>query len=219
MPAIINSFFTQYGQPKTGLSPTLRIWEIVNGVPNLLIGSPNGSYSNSDETMLEIVDGSTSDGFYSFEFTDVAGYSNDKHFLVRIDGGISLPSGERYQSVVLDPASAMNLQDAASYIWDALKINHLQPGSFGEAVAHTKADTTNLILTLADVQTLINMISKYDTNRTKIDPINKTLTVYDNDCTTPLRVFELYDSNGNLSVSEVCERVPVQSTDDKPVCL
>lgn len=35
-----------------------------------------------------------------------------------------------------------------------------------------------------------------------------TLTIYDDDCTTPLQTFYLKDSNGNLSITEVCERVP-----------
>ena len=45
--------------------------------------------------------------------------------------------------------------------------------------------------------------------RTRIDPTSKTLTVYDEDCTTILRVFNLYDSTGTPSVVDVCERKPV----------
>jgi len=59
-----------------------------------------------------------------------------------------------------------------------------------------------------------------DTNRTKIDDVAKTLTVYDDDCTTVLRVFQLLDQNGNPSTDSVCERKPTSTGpgDNKPVC-
>ena len=79
-------------------------------------------------------------------------------------------------------------------------------------------NTNQLILDATQIKDLINLLLKYETNRTRIDPVNKTLTVYDDDCTTVLRVFQLLDENGNLSTNSVCERRPVAATDGKPTC-
>ena len=49
---------------------------------------------------------------------------------------------------------------------------------------------------------------KYEKNRTKIDPVAFTMTIYDDDLTTPIRVFDLKDSNGVASVTEIYERIP-----------
>jgi len=55
---------------------------------------------------------------------------------------------------------------------------------------------------------LLDALIKYDKNKTKIDPTAKTLTVYDDDNSTPIAIFDLKDSTGAPSVTEVFERVP-----------
>lgn len=218
MPAIINSFITTNGNPATGLTPTIRIWEVTGSTQNLIIGAPNGSYSAVDGIMTEVTDSPSGDGFYKFEFTDIAGYSNTKHYLARIDAGIAVPTSERWQVTAIDPMSAMNVQDTAAAVWDATASAHITPGTTGEKLSQTAANVANLVLDMVTVKNLVDLILKYDTNRTKIDPIAKTLTIYENDCTTPLRVFQLLDSTGNPSVTEVCERKPIAATDGKPTC-
>lgn len=85
---------------------------------------------------------------------------------------------------------------AATAVWDEPLSLHNQVGSAGAAqlAINTAVELTRLIL-------------KYQRNRTKIDQFNFTLTVYDDDGVTPIRVFNLKDFNGLQSLTEVAERV------------
>lgn len=98
---IITSFFTKRGIPQLGLTPTIRIWEITSTIETLIIGNPDG-------TMTEVSSSgsppSASDGFYKFDFTDGIGYDETKTYVVRSDGGIAIPNGERYQTTQIDSA-------------------------------------------------------------------------------------------------------------------
>lgn len=230
----ITSFFTRGGVPAVDIDnlnphvdgknyPRIRIWEISGNTYNLVVGDTVGSGQNIDGIMTPVFDTGVEDGFYSFVFTDVIGYDETKRYLVRSDGGPSLPSNERFQVVNVDPLQAtVNYNSVADAVWDAQVTNHLDPGTTGAALAQIKADTTaiaqNLYLDADSVLELVNLLLKYETNRTKIDPVTKTLIVYDDNCTTPLRTFALFDHNGQPSVDEVCERRPVSATDGQPVC-
>jgi hypothetical protein len=236
MSIIITSFFTNNGIPAIGLSPSIRIWEINSG-NTLVIGFPEGTHDSgngigTDGTMLEIYDNTVGipgsgplppsgsrDGFYKFEFTEAMGFDELKTYLVRCDGGSSLNTTERYQISQIDPSQ--NVESIADSILNAPATNHLVVGSIGEKINYTHSNTEQLALSVLDVQQLIELLMKYETNRTKIDPVNQTLTVYDDDCTTPLRTFKLLDSNGIPSVSEVCERIPQASgtSDGQTVCV
>lgn len=232
----ITSFFTRGGVPAIDIDnlnphsdgknyPRVRIWEINGSAYNLVVGDTIGSGQNTDGVMAPVLDTGVEDGFYSFVFTDVVGYSETKRYLVRSDGGPSLPSNERFQVVMVDPlvaAVSIDYDQISDAVWDAQVTNHLDPGSTGATLAQVKADTTaivqNLYLNAGSVMDLVNLLLKYETNRTKIDPVTKTLIVYDDNCTTPLRTFALFDHNGQPSVEEVCERRPVSATDGQPVC-
>ena len=63
-------------------------------------------------------------------------------------------------------------------------------------------------ITLANILSIVTEIKKYDSNRTKIDKDNFTLTVYDDNGITPLTVYNLKDRNGIASFTEIFERVP-----------
>ncbi len=214
----INSLFTNAGQPTAGLSPTIRIWEVTGLTQTLIIGSPGGSGQNTDGLMTEIVDSGSpanSDGFYTFLFTDLIGYDPLKKYLIRTDGTVTLPLADRYQSGSIDPIE----ETIINGVWDEqISPDHLGVGSAGLLLSEIKADTTSLFLDINDVNTLVTTLLKYDTNRTKIDPIANTLTVYDDDCSTILRVFQLLDQTGNPSTTSVCERKPIIANDGKPVC-
>lgn len=230
----ITSFFTRGGVPAVDIDnlnphadgknyPRIRVWEISGNTYNLVVGDTVGSGQNTDGIMAPVLDTGVEDGFYSFVFTDLIGYDETKRYLVRSDGGPSLPSNERFQVVNVDPLQAtVNYNSVADAVWDAQVTNHLDPGTTGSALAQIKADTTaivqNLYLDADSVLELVNLLLKYETNRTKIDPVTKTLIVYDDNCTTPLRTFALFDHNGQPSVDEVCERRPVSATDGQPVC-
>ncbi len=222
---IISSWFVDDGVPVTGLTPTVRIWEVNGSDQTLIIGYPEGTGDpgtgvGTDGVMREVYDktpqvpgggpppaGGSRDGFYVFEFTDTMGYDPTKNYLVRVDGGPSLPENIRYQVSNITPSE-----------WDAQVTDHLLPGSFGELVAQTKANTDQIFLKLNDVFDLVDLVRKYNTNRTLIDVKNRKLIIYDDDCTTILRVFDLFDSTGTPSVVEVCERRPSASSDGQPTC-
>jgi hypothetical protein len=100
-------------------------------------------------------------------------------------------------------------------VWNAALLSYTDSGSAGFMVsailsavvdANTKADETKLVVN--NILLLVDEILKYDRNRTRIDKTAKTLTVYDDDGVTPIRVFNLLDGSGNLSIEEVCERDP-----------
>jgi glycyl-tRNA synthetase alpha subunit len=130
-----------------------------------------------------------------------------------VDGGAT--AVQRYQSGVSNPSDCLDtLVDA---VWDEPANDHLVAGSFGEKLNQNNAAAQTLIMAMSDVQNLVRLLLKYETNRTRIDHVAKTLTVYDDDGTTILRVFNLLDGNGVGSVDEVCERTPTSATDGLPV--
>jgi len=187
-PKLITSFFSSNGAPALGLSPTIRGWIVTPGTQTLVI---------ADDPMVEV-----GDGFYKYDF---ATYDQINNYVFRSDGGISLPASERYQIAANESFS----EDIAVSLWDAPKVDHITVGTFGEAVNAIDANVDQLRLDVVSMMSLVTLLVKYESNRTMIDKVAKTLTVYDNDGVTPLQVFNLFDGTGAPSVAEVCERVPV----------
>lgn len=214
---VISSYFENSSGPVTGLSPTIRIWEVNATGDILVVGTPCGTGSASDGAMLEVEDcgspASTQDGFYRFVFADTIGYDPTKSYVVRVDGGVALQTRFRYQTSQISPVDAFSIEGIADAVWDEPRADHLNPGSTGEALSQIKAETTDIIdklyLDADSVLEVVQLLLKMEAGRTKIDPVANTLTVYDEDCTTVLRVFNLLDSTGAPSVVDVCERVPV----------
>lgn len=187
---VITSFFTKSGVPRTGLKPTIRIWEVGATSETLIIGTPNGTGDpgtgvGTDGIMQEVYDtigspgsgsplpNSSRDGFYKFEFTDSMGYDITKRYLVRVNGGQNIPPGERYQTTSISPVA-------------------------------------NLIqIDISNILDVVTEIRKYHKNRTLIDENNFTLTVFDDGSPqTPLKVFDLKDENGVASITSIFERIP-----------
>ena len=196
---IINSYFTYGGTPATGLTPTIKIWEVVPGAPityTLVVNSAAVTVGNSD-------------GFYSYDFTT---YDSSKNYLVRVDGGSTLPPNERYSIAKVEATAgtgAFTVQDIVDGVWDEPAAAHINAGTMGAYQNETHADVQQLRIDMTTALGLISTLLKYESNRTKIDKTAMTLTVYDDNGTTVLKVFDLKDSLGNPSVTEVCERVPV----------
>lgn len=197
MSLTIESVFTIGGIPKIGLAPILKIWEI-NGVIKTLVVGP-------------VIMADVADGYYLFDFTTFLGYDNTKSYSVLIDGGVSLPPNERYQTTSYNPVdiSTNSVTTLINGIWDEPKLSHIVGGSTGEALNEINSDTQQIRLDTVQILLLIEEVLKYDKNRTKIDKINNELIIYDNDLVTILRRFKLKDSNGVPSVDEVCERLPI----------
>ena len=199
MSLTVESLFTLGGVPKTGLSPTVEIWEIVGLTKTPVIGP------------ISMTD--VGDGYYLYDFTTGSGFDPTKSYTTLSDGELSLPPNERWQTsqfnpivITLSPTDIVNITDA---VWDEPKSAHLIGGSTGEALNMIKSDTAQLRLDALQIIALITEVLKYDKNRTKLDSVNKQLIVYDDDNSTILRKFQLKDSAGGPSLTEVFERLPI----------
>ena len=197
---VINSFFTRNGNVATGLSPLVFIWQMVGTVRTIVI---NGA------TAVE-----TGNGFYAYDFV---AYDKDLDYTVMVDAGAPMTVYGRYNIATITPTAEVVLQQSdidqiaagvVDGVWDADRMAHNISGSTGEALNQIKADTTSISLAIVTIDQLLRTLTKYETNRTKIDTVAKTLTVYDDDKVTPIRVFDLKDTLGNASVAEVAERNP-----------
>lgn len=69
------------------------------------------------------------------------------------------------------------------------------------------ADATESIL-VDDVNTDVDKLVKIGCNRWKLDAGANTFTVYEDDGTTPLIVFDMTDAGGSPSVNRIFERDP-----------
>lgn len=183
MNKLISSFFTQNGNPTTGLSPTIRIWDVTNLTNTLII---------TDDPMVEV-----GDGFYIYNF---AAYDPTRDYLFRTDGGAILSIAERYQK-----ASNRN---SAGEVWEAQTTDFINTGTFGLQSNQIAADTNQININVVTALNVLDLLLKYQTNRTKVDPVTSTLTIYDDDGTTVIQVFDLLDETQQPSVDKVFERVP-----------
>lgn len=213
---VITSFFTRNGLPAIDINggyPQIDIWQINAGTGlDVFVGNFQ---------MVQVTDaGNDKDGLYKYTFTDTNGFDSSNTYAFRTDGGPTLSNGERYQSGQLDPIQVGG--NIADQVWDEAMVSHLTAGTTGATLAQAEANTVaianNLFLNSNSVLDLVQLILAYDTNRTKIDPVAKTLTIYEDDCTTPLRVFQLLDTTGAPSITEVAERKPISANDGQPVC-
>jgi len=226
---IITSYFASNGVPSIGLTPSLRIWEITNNGQDLIIGDSEGTgnagpagggngagSTGVDGVMVEVVDNSASDGFYRYTFDEFNGYDPLKCYVFRVDGGDTLNPSERYQAGEL--SIEQNAEALVDLIYNEPANEHIVTGSFGEVINQINATTAQTFMDLGDVMELVELVRKYNTNRTRVDMATNQLTVYDDDCVTPLRVFNMLNGNGEPSLSEMCERVPTAASDGQPVC-
>lgn len=195
---IINSFFAQNGIAATGLSPIISIWHVAGNAKTAVVNA---------QPTVEL-----GDGFYSFDF---ASYDHNLDYVVSVDAGPAMTQSGRYNIASLTPTQSNMMQveqdvidQIVDGVWDAVATDYTIAGTTGEMLNHIKADTAAISVELIGINQLLATLKKYDNNRTKIDSTAKTLTVYDNDGVTPIQVFNLKDSAGHASVTEVAERVP-----------
>lgn len=122
---------------------------------------------------------------------------NQIRYRLGIDGSVATPSAA--PSLVADTADA---------VWESLSADHLTAGTLGLIVNQIKSDTGLISIDVTTILDIVTTLQKYNTNRTKIDKVAKTLTVYDNNGITPIKVFDLKDSTGTPSITEITERTP-----------
>lgn len=184
---IITAFFTTSGVPRTGLTPTVDIIQLDLASNTLVVD--NGA-------LTEI-----GNGWYRYNFTT---YDSTKTYVFTIDGGNTVPINERYHVGGNDSFS----EDISSGVWEEPTIDHTGLGTTGFMLTQIQADTSAVSISQVTLMNLINTLLKYERNRTRIDVQSGTLTIYDDDCITPLTTFELLDRNGLPTITEICERVP-----------
>jgi hypothetical protein len=184
---LITAFLTNKGNPATGLTPTIKIYSITDTTNTVVV---------NNAPMLEV-----GDGIYKYVFTN---YDSKLNYVFIVDGGPTLSKGERYQVAVNDSF----IEDVSVSVWDELETDHVNTGTFGEAINIIRSTTQTIAVDVLTMKSIIETLLKYESNRTKVDKVNNTLTIYDDDGVTPLKVFDLKDSTGNPSVTEICERVP-----------
>lgn len=188
---IITSFFTQNGVPKTGLSPIITIIKLdkVNPLLNTTVIAGAG--------MTEV-----GSGWYRYNFST---YDFSENYIFTADGGGILADFERYNTA----ANESYGEDISYLTWEESSVFHVAGGTTGFLLNQISADTTQIRIDTTNAISLLQTLLKYDTNRTKIDKTAKTLTIYDNDNTTPIKVFSLKDSTGTPSITEIVERLPI----------
>lgn len=197
MSLIINSYFTKNGTPKLGLTPIIRIWEVDDISESLVI--INQPYSE------------LGDGFYKYVFTIANGYDETKRYVIRSDADDNtISDGERYAVAVTDELTISDetVNRIVDLTWDETATDHINPGSTGLLHNQIHADTSQLRTDNTLQISLLDLLIKYESNKTILDKNLYTLTVYDDDGTTPLTIFDLKDSNGQPSIVEICQRIP-----------
>lgn len=224
----IDSFFTSSGVPDANINtvssntyPQVRIWQTNGTVFQLIVGSPNGTGQNTNGFMKVVENAGQEDGFYSFLFTSTIGFDPTQKYLIRIDGGPSLTTSERFQAGQIDPASltptdiANVAQAAATGVLDTQVTSHLQPGSVGAVVNQTstltQAIANNLYLNVNSVLAIVGTILQNQQTKNidiSIDPVACTLTVTDR-CDSPNNFIPPCSPEPNINISmiplEICE--------------
>jgi len=152
------------------------------------------------------------DGFYkdqTFVFTDgaldgqariIATYTGTSRTVTLDEALTSAPVNGVGIQIIADHIHPIT--QIAAAVWDAALGSHIASGSFGEAVgANIKIDSATAV-------SLATTLLKYQRNRTRIDTTAKTLTIYDDDDLTPITIFDLKDTGGSPSITEISERLP-----------
>jgi len=130
------------------------------------------------------------DGIYKYIFTT---YDNRTNYGFIVTAGAGIPQNQQYHVAF----NESYVEDIAFETWEEDQLDHLTAGTTGFEQALNSE-------TLA----IVTEILKYDRNRTFVNPINKTLTIYEDDGTTPFKIFDLYDDSGVRSIIDIFERVP-----------
>ena len=79
---LITAYFSQNGAPKTGLTPTIKIWDATND-------------SQVVSTAMTEIDDTETSGWYKYSFT---ANTPTIDYVYYIDGGATLAASERYAS-------------------------------------------------------------------------------------------------------------------------
>lgn len=144
-------------------------------------------------------------------------------FIIGNGGGVTNNVSAIVQTFEVGSAAAVAAaaDSVARRVWETSR-EDIVSGTMKEAVLNTEnvtdeintktdeisVDVLSVLSNLNDATALIQNILKYHGNRTSIDAVNYTMTIYDDDDITPIKVFDLRNLTGQPSITEVAERVP-----------
>jgi len=201
----ITAFFTKNAIPETGLTPTIRIRK-----------ASDNSLVVTDAAMTEI-----GDGIYKYWF---ATYDGETEYVMRCDGGATLPDSERYTYGVNDNyTDDIDERLSANHgygIWETADLTGVVRANIvavdGNAVTSVddfKADLTNLEI---DIRRILGLVQEnYYLDQTAYDEFcNLTtarLRTYTNpasvgtnaDVLATYQIDAVYDSEGNMETYQV----------------
>lgn len=230
-------FFTRpNGAPAIGLTPSVDIWEITPTTNTLVVNDAavsevGGGFYKYNFTSYNytlgfgfVIDGEAGGGStlgtgryavgLNDSFHDDVAFSTWEEPSVDHKTPIGSPEVQTFGQLLnlvaaattgSPPGSPLTIENIVAGVWNEILAGSPAPypeGSAGGILSQLQLD-------LQDAVVLIETLIKYEANRTFIDKIAKTLTVYDDDGTTPIRTFSLRDSAGVPSITEIVERLPV----------
>lgn len=235
---IISSYFSRMGNPAVGLYPlpTIRIWEIdvltqtlvVTNQPMLEVGDgfykyEFGTFDPAKGYVCRVDGGYVLSPNERFNVASFGSNARANVDVADIVNGVWGATASDYTTA----GSMGNLMNQTHAVAQstALEVHGIQTDiqTVKSDIADISATTATISTEITSINSSISALSteitsigdlmhemlKYESNRTKIDAAARTLTVYDDDGITPIRVFSLRDQNGIQSVTEVYERVPL----------
>ena len=186
------------------MNENINFFVTLNNVPQInLVPLPTVTVYDAVTNSIVLTGTSTEvgGGFYKFTMPTLDPTIN---YLIVADAGSTFPNSERYYTGEINALNSL----AANTIWDYPANNTFTAGSFGEMINNIQNTVASTDSTTGISMALLNTLLKYAQNRAKVDPNTKTLTLYDDDQTTPIKIFKLYNNNSVLDINTVFERVP-----------
>lgn len=175
------TFFTNQGNPVTGLTPKIDVWEV------------DGTHVVVNQSMTEVAG-----GFYNYDFT---GFDDTKDYAIRADGGAILEAYDRYNFTTNEISqvtaqviglNGISLADIADAVWDELVAGHNIANTFGKVL-----------------QDQLQFLVDIEGGRWKLDTANNKMVFYKSDNATIVAEFNLTDSQGNATTANVYERTRI----------
>ena len=156
-------------------------------------------------------------------------FNNTTHALAirAYSGGIKFVNKTQTNAVSIDFISGQLIIDTTTTAGQIVVrgIYHLENNSTGspgiDLVQNTNLDTIEIKIdnmqidvdaievTVGNISLVVDDLIKYQRNKSIIDPVNFTLTIYEDDGVTPLTVFNLQDDSGVASVLSIFRRIPI----------
>jgi len=80
--------------------------------------------------------------------------------------------------------------------------------TYGDLISNVDTNIKLIQIDITNVLDVVAEVRKYSQNRSFINDAEFTLTIYEDNGTTPFKVFDLKDENGVASITKIFERIP-----------